>query len=124
MDTATNPKPQQPVQKSQRSGRWIGFFMAVGGGVLAYLSIISPLLEAARHEEDVSISLKGVVLTPALLVIGLILLFMGNERAGRMFGTRERKSVLGIVICFVTAGIGFLLYEWLKSRLRGYGYGI
>jgi hypothetical protein len=98
--------------------------MAIGGGGLAYLAIISPLLAASRHEEGVSISLKGVMLAPAFLVIGLILLFVGNERAGQLFGTREKKSAAGIVICLVTAGVGFLLYEWLKSRLRAYGYDI
>jgi hypothetical protein len=110
--------PQQPVKKM----RWIGFFMFIGGGVLAYLSIILPLLAASHHEEDVSISLKGVMLAPALIVIGLILFFMGNDSAGQMFGTRQKPSAFGLVICIVTAGIGILLYEWLKSKLRDYGY--
>ena len=104
--------------------RWIGFFMFIGGGALAYLSVISPLLAASRHEEDVSISMKGVMLAPALLVIGGFLFFLGNERAGELFGTREKPSALGWVICIATAVIGFLLYEWLESRLRAYGYSI
>ena len=98
--------------------------MLIGGGVLAYLAIISPLLAASQHDENVSISLKGIILAPALIVIGFILLFMGNARAGEMFGTREKPSAVGWVICIVTAGIGILLYEWLKSRLRSYGYAI
>ena len=120
MNISTDQNPQQPVKKM----RWLGFFMFIGGGVLTYLSIISPLLAASRREEDVSISLKGVMLAPALIVLGLILFFMGNDRAGQMFGSRQKPSALGLVICFVTAGIGFLLYEWLKSRLRAYGYRI
>jgi hypothetical protein len=115
MDTST---PEQPVKKM----RWLGLFMVIGGGVLAYLCIILPLLAASHHEEDLSISLKGVMLAPALIVLGLILFFMGNDRAGQMFGTRQKPSPLGLVICMVTAGIGILLYEWLKSRLRNYGY--
>jgi len=104
--------------------RWVGFFMFIGGGVLAYFSIILPLLAASHHEEGVSISLKGVMLAPALIILGLILFFMGNDRAGQLFGSRQKPSALGVVICIVTAGIGILLYEWLKSRLRAYGYGI
>jgi hypothetical protein len=123
MDASTDPKTGQPVKKNQGTGRWIGFFMFIGGGALAYLAIIAPLLAASRHEEDVSLSMKMVVLAPALIIIGLILFFMGNERAGQMFGSREKKSALGWVICIVIAGIGILLYEWLKSRLRVYGYG-
>src|SRR4051812_8443115 len=98
MDTST---PEPPVKKM----RWLGLFMVIGGGVLAYLSIILPLLAAADHEEGVSISLKAVMLGPALIVLGLILFFVGNDRAGQMFGTRHKPSALGLVICIVTAGI-------------------
>jgi hypothetical protein len=104
--------------------RWLGFFMAIGGGVLAYLAIVSPLVAASHHEEDVSISLTGVMLAPALIILGLILLLMGNDGAGRFLGSRQRPTALGWVICIVIAGIGILLYEWLKSRLRAYGYSI
>ena len=96
--------------------------MFFGGCALVYFSIISPLLAASRHEEDVSISLKAVVLSPALVVIGLILFCVGNERAGQLLGTKKEPKVIGIVICLVIAGIGILLYGWLKSRLRAYGY--
>src|SRR3954454_1384934 len=117
MDAPTDPNPQQPVRKM----RWIGCFMSIGGGVLAYLSIVSPLVAASHHEEDVSISLKAVMLAPALIILGFILLFMGNDGAGRFLGSRQRPTPLGWVICLVIAGIGILLYEWLKSRLRAYG---
>jgi hypothetical protein len=102
--------------------RWLGLLMFIGGGALAYFSVISPLLAASRHEEDVSISLKAVVLTPALVVIGLILFCIGNERAGQLLGTRKEPKAIGGVIAVVIVGIGILLYQWLKSRLRAYGY--
>ena len=112
------------VREVNSQKRWIGFLMFISGGVIAYFSIISPLLAALHHEEDVSISSKGVMLAPALIVFGLILFFMGNDRAGQLFGSRQKPSALGLVICIITAGIGILLYEWLKSRLRFYGYGV
>jgi hypothetical protein len=118
--TSTGQTPRAPVKPM----RWIGFFMFIGGLVLGYLAVILPLLAASRHEEDVSISLKGVVLVPGLIVIGLILFFMGNERAGQLMGSKEKHTLLGWVICIVTAGVGILLYEWLRSRLRAYGYNI
>jgi hypothetical protein len=118
MDTPIN-QPNQPPAKQMR---WVGFFMFICGGVLAYLCVISPLLAASRHEDDVSLSLKGVVLSPALVILGAFLFFMGNQKAGRLFGTREEPSIIGVVICVATAGIGILLYVWLKSKLRAYGY--
>ncbi len=120
MDAPTDPNRQQPASKM----RWIGLFMSIGGGMLAYLSVVSPLLAASHHEEDVSISLKAVMLAPTLLILGLILLLMGNDEAGRLLGSRQRPTPLGWVICIFIAGIGILLYEWLKSRLRAYGYSI
>lgn len=96
--------------------------MFIGGGVLAYLSIISPLVAASHHEDEVSVSLKAVIFTPALIIIGLILFFMGNDRAGQLLGSRKTPSPLGIVICLATAALGILLYVWLKNRLRAYGY--
>src|SRR5580765_3022654 len=120
MDAPTDPNHQQPVSKM----RWIGFFMSIGGGVLAYLSIVSPLVAASQHEEDVSISLTAVMLAPALIILGLILLFMGNDGAGRFLGSRQSPKPLGGVVCIIIAGIGILLYHWLKSRLRTYGYSL
>jgi hypothetical protein len=119
MDALTD-QSAQPVKKM----RWVGFFMFVGGCALGYFSMISPLIAASHHEEDVSISLKAVMLTPALIFLGLILFFLGNDKAGRIFGSREKPSVFGVVFCIVAVGIGILLYEWLKSRLRAYGYNI
>jgi hypothetical protein len=120
MNISPDQNPQPPVKKM----RWLGLIMFIGGGVLGYLAIVVPLLAAAHHEEDVSISLEGVMLAPALMVIGLVLFFMGNNRSGEVFGSRQNPSGLGAVLCLVTAGIGILLYVWLKSRLRAYGYGI
>jgi hypothetical protein len=120
MNTSTDQPPAKPARKFSERG--IGVFMVIGSGVLAYCCIISPLLAASHHEEDVSISMKGVVFVPALFTIGLALVCTG-DRPSRLFGTREKPSVFAWVILSAAAGIGILLYEWLKSRLRSYGYG-
>lgn len=121
MDTATDPGTEQPLEKRRSSERGIGIFMVICSGVLAYLAIALPLQEAARHEEEISITMKAVAFVPALFGVGLMLIFSG-KKAGEIFGTRESPSPLGIIICVVMAVIGILLYEWLKSKLRGYGY--
>jgi hypothetical protein len=123
MDTPTDQKPKQSVMDKQLTERGIGIFALVGCGVLSYLSIISPLVAASRHEESVSLSMKGAVVVPVLLAIGIINVTMG-ERASRILGRRQKPSALGWVIYIVTFGIGILLYQWLKSRLREYGYGV
>lgn len=120
MDTPADQDPQKPVRKM----RWIGFLMFVAGGVLAYLCIYVPLAGASHHEDDLSISPKAVMFVPGLIILGLIVLFLGNDGAGRLFGSRDKRKVIGVAICIVVASIGILLYEWLKSKLREYGYAI
>lgn len=95
----------------------------IGCGVLSYLSIVAPLLAASRHAESVTFSMKGAVVAPVLLAIGIINIAMG-DRASWILGRREKPSALGWVIYTVTFGLGVLLYQWLKSRLRQYGYGV
>ena len=59
----------------------------------------------------------------SLLAIGLINVFMG-DKASQILGRRQKPSALGWVIYIVTFGIGIVLYQWLRSRLRDYGYGV
>ena len=124
MNTSTEqPKPQQSAMNKPLSERGIGVLALVGCGVLSYLSIVAPLVAASRHEESVNFSMKGAVVAPVLLAIGVINVAMG-ERASRILGRRQKPSALGWVIYAVTFGLGVLLYQWLKSRLRQYGYGV
>ena len=99
MDHSADKNQQRPVKKM----RWIGFFMFTAGGALTYLSFILPLLEASHHEEDISISRKGVMFAPALIVFGLILFFFGNNRAGQIFGGRPQGlTALGWIVTIAT----------------------
>lgn len=121
METPNEKQPKPAVMDRQLSERGIGVLALVGCGILTYLSIISPLVAASRHEESVSLSLKGAVVAPVLFAIGLINVVMG-DRAAQILGRRQKPSALGWVIYIVTFGIGILLYQWLKIRLREYGY--
>jgi len=120
METPLDQSTQLPTGKM----RWVGFFMFIVGGVLLYFFAVSPLESASHHDGDVSVSLEGVMFAPVLTIIGLILCFLGNDGAGRLFGSRREPKPLGGFIAVALAGIGILLYEWLKSRLRAYGYSI
>ena len=121
--TPTEKKPAQTIMSKPLSERGIGVLALVGCGVLSYLSVVTPLLAASRHEEEVSLSMKGVVGVPVLLAMGVIHVTMG-DRASRILGRREKPSALGWVIYLITFGLGILLYGWLKGRLRSSGYDI
>jgi hypothetical protein len=119
---STDQKPKQSVPKADNSDRILGIFALVGSGVIGYLCIVAPLVAASRHESSVDLSWKGVVVVPVIFAIGIINAIMG-DRARPILGRRQMPSPLGWVIYAVTFGIGILLYQWMKGRLRGYGYG-
>jgi hypothetical protein len=114
---------EQPVAKGDSSDRILGVVALVGAGVIGYLCVVAPLLAASRHEGSVDLSLKGVVALPPIFATGIINLIMG-ERPRPILGRRQMPSPLGFIIYGVTFVIGILLYQWLKSRLREYGYGV
>lgn len=118
MDAPTDQNPQPPA----RNMRWLGLLIFFGGGAIAYYAIIMPLMAASHHEDGVSISIKMVMLGPALIILGLILLLTGNDGAGRLLGSRREPTALGVVLCLAIAAVGILLYEWLKHKMREYGY--
>ncbi len=101
----------------------LGIFALIGTGALGYLFVFTPLLAASRHASSVDLSLKGVVVVPVIFTLGIINVIMG-ERARPILGRRQMPSALGFVIYAVSFGLGILLYEWLKVRLRGCGYGV
>ena len=118
---------EQPPQKSfmsrELSVRGIGIMALVGGTVIAYLSVVSPLLAASRHEESVTTTLKGTGITPMILAFGVVYTFF-PARATALLGHPQKPTRLGWVFALVFGLLGIPLYLWLKSRLREYGYAV
>jgi hypothetical protein len=119
--TEQPPVPPAAEIRKQSSEKVVGVCMVLGSVALGYLAIALPLQEASQHEDEISISRKGVVFVPALLVIGLFLIFTG-DKPGQPLGRKGKPSLLGWIVCIGVAVFGILLYEWLKSRLQAYGY--
>ena len=102
--------------------RVLGLVLLACGAVIAYFSVYSPLQVAARHEERVSVSMKGAIMFPVIAVVGVAFTALG-ERSKSVFGARgEKPSALGWVICGLLIVVGVLVYLWLKSELRRKGY--
>lgn len=98
-----------------------GLAMLVIGLGLSYLCIYQPLEAANRHEDTVSVSLKGAVICPVIVTAGLVFL-IGGKAAKDAFGTREHPSGLSYGFAIVMVAIGFGLYFWLKGELESKGY--
>lgn len=105
------------------SVRGSGIVLLVCGSVIAYLSVVSPLVAASSHEESVSTTLKGTGVTPLALALGIVYTFF-PAKATALLGHPQRMTRLGWVFCLVFGLMGIPLYLWLVSRLREYGYGV
>jgi len=76
---------------------------------------------ASRHEEDVTIFHERCSFCAGPFWCRLMLIFTATDESGFRHQAKAIRTRLGS--CIVMAGLGILLYEWLKRRLRDYGYG-
>jgi hypothetical protein len=101
--------------------RLVGAVMLLAGAALSYWSVYEPLEAAARGDPTVSFSMKGAVLCPLAVVMGLAYLVLGS-RATTVYGTREAPKPAVWVCAVVLALAGFGLYFWLRTALEAKGY--
>jgi len=83
--------------------RLVGLVMLLAGGLLGYLSVYSPLEAARNHEEKVSLSLKGAMLCPLGVILGLFCLVYGESGDyGSSLATaiRARGAANGVTLSF------------------------
>ena len=124
VDVPQAKEPERSFWKRELSQRGIGAVVLVCGLALTYLSMISPLLDAARKAESVTVRFELAIIVPLALVTGLVYTLFGDRAAKvlGMLGPRRRPTALGWVFVLVLVGVGFLLFLWLNSTLRSYGY--
>ena len=113
--------PKRPDVNQGMSERGFGVFAIVGGCVLIYLGIVSPILSAMHHEDEVSISMLLAGIGPLSLIIGLVYTILGDSTA-KYLGPRQCPSALGYVFYFVLFIIGTVVYLGVRSVVRSYGY--
>jgi len=101
--------------------RLLGVVLLVCGGGLGYLCVYEPLESARSEAPSVSVTLKGAILTPPLVLIGLLYLALGS-RATEVMGTREKPTPAAYAIVLGAMVLGFGLYFWLRSALEAHGY--
>jgi hypothetical protein len=120
MSNLTEDKPS--FTKRFDTDRILGLVITIGGVAAIYYFIIRQALGATRHAPGVFLSLKGVMLSPVALAIGVVYTVFGS-RITDALGNNEirptRTTWMLIVLFCVADG---LLYWWLKSFIEGYGY--
>ncbi|HSP61825.1 MAG TPA: hypothetical protein VLQ90_02480 [Pyrinomonadaceae bacterium] len=118
------PFEQQAKQSNALSElpvRGFGLLGLVCGAGIGYLTIVAPLLAAARHAQSVSITLKGAAITPLALAFGAVYTLLPNK-ASAILGHPQRPTKIGYVFATVFGVLGIALYLWLKGKLIQSGY--
>ena len=105
------------------STRGIGILALCCGLGLAYMSILKPLLDASNGAQSVSMSLKGTIITPMIITIGIIYTFW-EEKGKRLLGPPQQPTLVGWLIDLACIAIGIGVYFWLKYHLCSYGYSV
>jgi hypothetical protein len=103
------------------NNRIVGAVMLLAGIVLAYLCIYLPVMEAGRGDHTISITLKGAVLCPVGIGLGLIYT-IGGDRANALLRDGRRLTPFGWFVSMALFAGGIMFYMALKTYLEHAGY--
>jgi hypothetical protein len=101
--------------------RSLGVLVLAGGVAATYYFILCPILAAAHHEAKVSLSVKGVMLSPVALGIGVFYIALGPRAPRVLAGDQKPTAAVWIIMALVCAADS-CLYFWLKNQLMASGY--
>lgn len=108
-----------------------GFMMIAVSAFLFKIAFLDVLADARRGVGHVSTSMKGIVVSPGFLLLGILLVLMGapQGRPGRVaswfvdgHAPTSRLKPLGYVLVGVALAPGLCLYWWLQDQLSTLGY--
>ncbi|MFN8285837.1 MAG: hypothetical protein U0V74_03735 [Chitinophagales bacterium] len=102
--------------------RAVGALFMCLGGLLVYLSILSPIKDAQHHAADVSLSMGGIFVAVFSSLIGIIFLLFG-VRFARFFVVEKDQSKTPVYItAAVISLVGLIVYMALQKYIEGFGY--
>lgn len=102
--------------------RILGVLVTIFGLAAIYYFVIHQAIAAIRHDPRVFLSLKGVMLSPVGLAIGIVYTVYGSRVTNCLADnkTTPTRTTWILIMLFVVADS--FLYSWLKSFIEGYGY--
>ena len=103
--------------------RLVSLFILLLGLVIAYFAIYSPLQAARTGLPDVSVSLKGIVVTPGFLLVGLCGLIFAPVGALTPAEPSGKKANIVMAVLFGLGCVtGAFVHHWLMGQLGALGY--
>jgi len=98
-----------------------GIFLLLVGLFCSYYFIYSPV-EAIKLGNDIDYSFKGILIGPALFIMGIYLLVFtnGGKFSIQNLSSKEKKIFYFALLLGLT--LGFLALFWVNYNLELYGY--
>jgi hypothetical protein len=122
------------VQGTTTHKPWVGkaaSIVLVGLGIFLLKLCVFDVLAAAKRHETISLSMKGVLLAPPVLVLGLVATVAsftkgGSTSLGERFSDPHTRRLrpLGWAIVLLLLAVGGGVYFWLTSQLTALGYDV
>jgi multisubunit Na+/H+ antiporter MnhB subunit len=101
--------------------RGIGILCLIGSLVFIYLGIYQPISDAAHHEPTVSLSMKAAIIAPLVFALGITFTVLGDKTT-KYLGPRNQLSKLGWAFFIFFTILGILVYWWVQTIVKSYGY--
>ncbi len=119
----------ESAKATDLKARGAGIALLGIGGWLLKVSFFDVLCDAEANAPKVSTSMKALLLSPAFVMFGLLLIVIGapgdgSSGVGRYFvRAADRKlTPLGWMLALLTLAPGLVLYLWLQDRLSALGF--
>ena len=102
--------------------RILGVLLTIGGVAAIYYFIIRQALIAMRHGTGIFLSTKGVMGSPVVFAVGIVLTIYGSRATAFLGDNKQRptRTTLALILLFCVADM--CLCQWLQSFIEGYGY--
>jgi len=103
--------------------RLVSLFILLLGLVIAYFAIYSPLQAARAGLPDFSVSMKGIVVTPGFLLVGLCGLVFAPAGVLTPAEPSGKKANIVMAVLFGLGCVaGAFVHHWLMGQLSALGY--
>lgn len=112
-----------PVEEMPGYERVVGVLALAVAGFTGYFKVWSPLRDAMRGALSIEYSVTLIVLSPALLVLGLIYTVFGS-RASLVLGKPNQPTHWGYVFAGVLGLLGYGFFLLFEEAVRAFGYAI
>jgi hypothetical protein len=102
--------------------KYIGGLFLTSVGLFTMYYFIYSTIEEIKQGNNIDYSFKGILIGPALFVIGIYLLVFTNGGKFSVQNLSSKEKRIFYLALFIGFALGFLALYWVNHYLKIYGY--